>query len=304
MTIHFTLKNIRVPRRIPLHLTVLVAVLGLLTFNGGGCADVYRWKDAGGQTHYTDRAEPGAEKRPISADRPSASIAPTSGDTYVVSRVYDGDTITLQGGIKVRLLGINTPEVEGISKHDEPGGEAARLWLRKRLEKHSVRIQTDAVTHDKYQRLLAHVFTLEGEHVNLKLVEEGLATTDIFPPNLAYVDALVAAENRAQRARKGLWALPEYQPKALTEHGKISDTGWQRLTGTISDITGSKNYQSFQLGPQNNTLELRVPNENLPLFPPPSAYRDYRVEARGWPNCKRSGCFMYVKHPSALIRLD
>jgi micrococcal nuclease len=295
-----TIKN-RQLRGTALRLILLTAILGLLALSGSGCADVYRWKDGRGQTHYSDHAQAGAEKRPISTAPATGS---TAGDSHFVSRVYDGDTITLQNGTKVRLLGINTPEIEGISKHDEPGGQTARAWLKKRIEKQTVRIQTDAVTRDKYQRLLAHVFTVEGEHINLSLVEEGLATTDIHPPNLAYVESLVAAEKRAQSAGKGLWALPEYQAHALAASRKIPTSGWQRLTGTISDISGNKNYQSFQLGPNGSGIEIRVSNENLSLFPPPSAYEGHRVEARGWPSCKHGSCYMYVKHPSALISLD
>jgi micrococcal nuclease len=277
----------------------VTAILGLLVLCDSGCADVYRWKDTRGQTHYSDHAQADAEKRPI-----DTQPATNTGDDHIVSRVYDGDTITLDDGTKVRLLGINTPEIEGISKHDEPGGQTARAWLKQRIEKQTVRIQTDAVTRDKYQRLLAHIFTPKGEHINQQLLEEGLATIDIHPPNLAYVDVLAAAEKRAQDARKGLWALPEYQAHSFTAVKKMSTPGWRRLVGTISAVSENKNYQSIELGANSNILNIRVANENLSLFPPLSAYLNHRVEARGWPTCKHESCYMYVKHPSALINLD
>ncbi|WP_194269999.1 thermonuclease family protein [Candidatus Methylospira mobilis] len=268
---------------------------------GSGCADVYRWQDTRGQTHYSDQALAGAEKLPIVETQPATNA---TGDNHIVSRVYDGDTVTLDDGSKVRLLGLNTPEIEGISKHDEPGGQTARAWLKQRIEKKVVRIKTDTVTRDKYQRLLAHIFTLEDRHINLELVEEGLAATDIHPPNLAYVDALVAAEKRAQNANKGLWALPEYQAHELGAPGKVPASGWQRLSGTISATEVNPGYQSCRLAANGNAIEIRVDNDNLPLFPPLSAYKNHRAEARGWPKCRQSGCFMYIKHPSALIVLD
>jgi len=288
-------------RRKTLHPAFPAIILWLSVLSGSGCADVYRWQDARGQTHYSDQALAGAEKLPILEALPAANAA---GDSHIVTRVYDGDTVTLDDGSKVRLLGLNTPEIEGISKHDEPGGQTARAWLKQRIEKQVVRIKTDTVTRDKYQRLLAHIFTAEGRHINLELVEEGLATTDIHPPNLAYVDALVAAEKRAQNTGKGLWALPEYQAHELGAPGKTPASGWQRLSGTISGVEVNQGYQSCLLAANGNTIEIRVDNDNLPLFPPLSAYSNHHVEARGWPKCRQSGCFMYIKHPSALIVLD
>lgn len=69
-------------------------------------AEIYRWQDAAGKTHYSDRPHAGA--RPVQVD---------PGTTYYrVRTIYDGDTIRLQNGLKIRLLGINTRKWRGATK--------------------------------------------------------------------------------------------------------------------------------------------------------------------------------------------
>ena len=74
------------------------ALLGCLSLSA--MADVYVWTDATGQRHYSDQAQHNATR--LSVD-PGVSY-------YWVNKVFDGDTILLSDGRKIRFLGINTPE--------------------------------------------------------------------------------------------------------------------------------------------------------------------------------------------------
>ena len=80
----------------------LILIL-LLCLPGWGCAEIYRWQDAKGSAHFSDRFQPDAK---------IVNIKPGY-DFYSVKTVYDGDTVQLEDGRKIRLLGINTPEVLG-----------------------------------------------------------------------------------------------------------------------------------------------------------------------------------------------
>ena len=99
-----------------------------------------------------------------------------------VTKVYDGDTITvdfqLGFGIiiksqKIRLLGINTPEVRGESK---PEGIISRNALRTRILGKLVTIKTHKDKKGKYGRWLGEVF-MEEENINQWLLKEGYART-------------------------------------------------------------------------------------------------------------------------------
>jgi endonuclease YncB( thermonuclease family) len=87
-----------------------------------------------------------------------------------VEKVFDGDTILLSNGRKVRFLGINTPEVAGRNKSAEAGGEQAKDWLKNKLEHRKVLLQGDVEKQDNYQRTLAYVFTDNKEHMGVSRI--------------------------------------------------------------------------------------------------------------------------------------
>lgn len=287
------------PITVPMQKSLLIRLLSLplvvTAFLASLCDsaqsnEVFRWKDREGRTYYSDHAVEGAERTHIDA-------APA---IYAVKGVFDGDTVLLSNGEKVRLLGINTPEVDSARKIGEAGGEEARLWLQQRLTGRTVRLEQDGELRDKYQRLLAHVFTDGGEHINLALVEAGLAFVDIHPPNLKYARVLTQAESRAEQAKRGIWGMEDYRPRPVVEALMARPTlhGWQRLTGTPSAVVSSKRYFRLKF---SDRFEVRIAKENLNLFPPLKDYLNRDVEVRGWLSRRRGDYSILVRHPSALI---
>ena len=125
---------------------------------------------------YLDAADP---------EKDLAAAPPTGFALYYhahVTSVYDGDTITCRTQLgrhlsiandKIRLYGLNAPET------NEPGGKAARDWLRKRITGYPVVLQ--AIENDKagkYGRLIAIVWLQEGnrwKNINRELIETGHA---------------------------------------------------------------------------------------------------------------------------------
>ena len=97
-----------------------------------------------------------------------------------VTKVYDGDTITVDFDLgfgilirkqKIRLLGINTPEIRGPEK---PQGIISRDALRQRILGKVVTIKTSKDKKGKYGRWLGEVF-MEEENINQWLITEGYA---------------------------------------------------------------------------------------------------------------------------------
>jgi|TARA_R110000744_G_scaffold77129_1_gene152456 micrococcal nuclease len=97
-----------------------------------------------------------------------------------VKKVYDGDTITVDFDLgfgiilrkqKIRLLGINTPEVRGESRDQ---GLISRDRLRERILGKTVTIKTSRDKKGKYGRWIGEVF-IEDENINQWLLNEGLA---------------------------------------------------------------------------------------------------------------------------------
>ncbi|WP_374089166.1 thermonuclease family protein [Methylomicrobium lacus] len=266
-------------------------ILALLLFNlaYGANADIYGWRDSAGSAHYSDR--------PQAASAKVLDIKPGYG-YYTVKKVFDGDTLVLEDGRKVRLLGVNTPEIAHRNQPEQAGGEAAKRWLSDKLQNRKVRLEMDAEAADKYGRTLAHVFTEQNEHINLQLVEQGLAAVNIYPPNLLYALKLVKAEQGAQNRRLGIWGRPEYDPIPVERLPASGHPGWTRITGRIADVRSSRKFVYLKFSDQ---FEVRIEKMALPLFPDLSRYLGQAVEVRGWLNKNKGGYSMLVRHPSAVV---
>jgi endonuclease YncB( thermonuclease family) len=130
----------------------------------------------------------------LSCASPSAAT-----DRHATIRaVIDGDTAVLADGRRIRYLGINAPE------RGEPLFTEAKAFNRRLAEGRRVRLEGDAVSEDRYGRLLNYVY-VGNEMVNARLVEEGLAHVLVIPPNLKHVDRLLEGQRRARFTRLGIW---------------------------------------------------------------------------------------------------
>ena len=122
--------------------------------------------------------------------------------TVKVIEVIDGDTITIEGGHRVRYIGIDTPEIY-------PGTEACGIeaWQANRqlVEGKRVRLERDISETDRYHRLLRYVY-VDDVFVNAELVRMGLARAKAYPPDIKYQDYLEKMEAEARLAGRGIWA--------------------------------------------------------------------------------------------------
>lgn len=123
-----------------------------------------------------------------------------------VAWIFDGDTVRLSDGTKVRYTGIDAPELAHDTLPVEPFADESTLFNKHLTFGKQVRIQFDQERYDQYGRLLAYVFLLDGTFVNGLLVEKGLATVCSTPPNLRHDQDLIALQRRAIHGKAGLWA--------------------------------------------------------------------------------------------------
>ena len=115
--------------------------------------------------------------------------------------MIDGDTITIEGGYRVRYIGIDTPEV--YPKLEAFGMEA---WQanRKLVEGKEVRLERDVSETDKYGGLLRYVY-VDDILVEAELVRQGLAEAKAYPPDVKYQDYLEDLEAGARQTGRGIW---------------------------------------------------------------------------------------------------
>jgi micrococcal nuclease len=125
-----------------------------------------------------------------------------------VLTVTDGDTIHVRylgRDERVRLIGVDTPEVPWYGGRGECFGAQAGLYARSRLQGQTVRLAFDVQLRDRYGRLLAYVY-LGPELFNLTLAQMGYATADPIPPDTRMAAAFGSAEQEARSAGRGLWS--------------------------------------------------------------------------------------------------
>jgi len=264
-----------------------VLLVLLLCLPGWANAEIYEWQDANGSKHFSDRPVVDAKK---------VDIKPGY-DFYRVKTVYDGDTVVLEDGRKIRFLGINTPEVQHRDKQADAGGDEAKRWLIEKLKNTKVRLEVGTEKTDKYGRTLAHLFTEKKEHINLQLVAAGLAAVSIYPPDLHYVSELVRAQNQAEQAKLGIWGRPEYAVIPVASLTEAGHQGWTRLVGKVVNIRTTRKsiYLEF-----SDAFEARIESKWLDLFPNVNDYLGKTIEVRGWLNKSKGHLSMLIRHPSAI----
>ena len=145
-----------------------------------------------------------------------ATSSISSTEWYPVAKVVDGDTIDVNvngSKVRVRLIGLDTPEVVDPRKPVQCFGKEASAELRKVLNGQSVRLETDSSqsTYDKYGRLLAYVYapanvTPEGILVNKYMISEGYGHEYTYDVPYKYQTDFKAAQTEARNTQKGLWA--------------------------------------------------------------------------------------------------
>ncbi len=149
-------------------------------------------------------------KRVVHAPSPTSfpATAPVLGDktdeTFVVTRVVDGDTIEIDTGQKVRLIGVNSPESVDPRKTVQCFGKEASAYTKSRLLNQNVRLIKDVSETDHFGRLLRYVYRGD-ELFNNTLVLEGYAFATSYPPDIAHQREFQTSQRTAEFNNKGLW---------------------------------------------------------------------------------------------------
>lgn len=126
-------------------------------------------------------------------------------DRVLVDHVYDGDTIRTADGKDVRLIGIDTPEMnweQGAAEFYAP--EAFKYTREKLLDKY-VYLEYGLDDKDEYGRKLAYLFLQDGSFFNREILSRGYAGLLLIPPNLKYAKELRKAATEARENSRGIW---------------------------------------------------------------------------------------------------
>jgi len=229
----------------------------------------------------------------------------------VVVEVTDGDTIVLDSGLVVRMIGTQAPKLplgrDGFETW--PMAEEAKVALEAIALNKTVRLGYGGEEVDRYERALAHVFVLgDGEEIwaQAAMVEQGMARVYSFPDNRKCLDQLLTAEGRARAMGLGIWRDPYYSVRAADRPDVLVDRDghYELVEGRVllADKVGGRVYLNFgRFFKEDFTAVIEA--AALRLFNAhgfdPLVLEGALVRIRGWVDT-RDGPRIEVTHPEQI----
>src|SRR4030067_3084667 len=122
----------------------------------------------------------------------------------IVTRVIDGDTIVIKGNQKVRLIGVDTPELHHPQKPVQHFAREAKEFTQKMIEGKQIKLEYDWQRKDKYNRVLAYIYLEDGTFLNLEIIKQGYGFAYTKYP-FKYSEKFRQAEKEAREQGRGLW---------------------------------------------------------------------------------------------------
>jgi len=210
---------------------------------------------------------------------------PKNAELVTVKRIIDGDTIVLNDDTRVRLIGINAPELAKKGKKNsknEPFALEAKNYLQNLIAQSNnlIYLAIGEDKTDKYGRLLAHTFNQQKNNLEEKMLQTGLAFRISYAPNTKLDECLKQAENKARYSKSKLW----HSKNVVIPANKIHKSGFNIIKTTVINI--KKNRGGLWLETDDNLVLNISPkvikNLNKQTLKQINKLIGKNIEARGW----------------------
>lgn len=221
------------------------------------------------------------------------------GGTVELRAVIDGGTLALADGRVLRLAGIETP-----SRADLAGRATAAL--EKLVAGKTLELRFAGNDTDRNGRVLAELFA-GGRWVQSELVQRGLARVHGAADNRRGLTALLAVENEARTARRGLWRLKAFAVREAADAARDAGT-WQIVEGKAEDVALVEGGAYVNFGPDWRTaFSLHIGRDALKLVRQsgldPKSLKGARLRVRGFIDGTRRPT-IEVSFPEQIERLS
>jgi endonuclease YncB( thermonuclease family) len=234
----------------------------------------------------------------------------TDGPKGVVSQIVDGDTLLLDNGLVVRLVGIQAPHLalgrDGLV--DWPKADEAKATLADIALNKPVLLRYGGEKQDRYGRALAQIFVVGDSPVwvQQQMLQRGMARVYSFPDNRSCLPELFAAEAAARRETLGIWGDPYYTVRRAGRPAEMAALGghYELVEGRVlkAEKTGGRVYLNFgRYFKEDFTAVIDAPA--LRLFAKekrdPLKLAGALVRVRGWIDLV-NGPRMSISHPEQI----
>lgn len=242
---------------------------------------------------------------------PTPSCALDDAEDRTVVRVIDGETLMLEGGSELKLVGALAPRAFDAAGEASawPLADQARLTLERIASGRGIRVAYSGRRLDRYGRLLGHAFLggADGAWLQGEMLKRGLARAYALEGSTACLAELIAHEAVAREAAIGLWSEPVYAVRSSDD-----TRGLLRLAGTyqivegrvtaVSDVRGSLFVNFGEDWRQDFTAVLRAAPRRQGKGPEHAALAELkgqRIRVRGWIE-RRGGPMVELPHVAAV----
>ena len=227
-----------------------------------------------------------------------------------VSSVVDGDTVLLEEGGEVRLVGIMAPKLslgrDWIA--DQPLSTEAREALVALVEGKAVTLAYGGTRMDRHRRLLAHLFLDDGTWVQGAMLEAGLARVYTFADNRSAISEMLALEGQARQAGRGIWADPFYAVRDAAAPRDVPLDSFELIEGIVANAAEVDRRIFLNFGEDwARDVTATISPADRAIFRAthmnPLALEGKRVRLRGWTGW-RNGPSIVIDHPEQIEVLD
>ncbi len=228
----------------------------------------------------------------------------------VVREVIDGDTVLLEDGREVRLVGIQAPKLPLGRAGFEPWplADVAKRNLEELVLGQAVRLGYGGRRTDRHRRQLAHLFrAADGLWVQGALLAAGMARIYTFADNRALVPELLGEERAARANSRGIWAEPYYTVRDHRDTDRVLDS-FAVIEGAVVDTAVVRGRGFLNFGEDYRTdFTITLAPDVVDLFEAEGIvvddYLDRCVRVRGWVQW-RNGPSISATHPEQIELLD
>lgn len=194
-----------------------------------------------------------------------------------VRHVSDGDSLVLSDGRRVRLIGVNTPELARSGRPAQPLAEEALRFTRQFLGDGEIEMIYDKDRRDRYGRILAHVYNRDGDSLEAALLSAGFGFQVAIAPNIALAECLSSREEAARAAGRGVWDEKTW-PILNASDIRPGQGGFVRLRGTVRKVDRNR-YLWLEL---DGPVAVRLPLDGDFGQLSGGNWQDRQIEVRGW----------------------
>ena len=230
------------------------------------------------------------------------------GPARAVVQVIDAETLALDDGTQVRLIGALAPRAFDGGAQDAvwPLAHAAKTELERLALGKSVELGVAGRRTDRYGRLLAQVFVRKGDEriwLQGELLRHGHARAYALPGSIDCLEGLHAAEQLAVESKAGLWAHAAYQIRSASRTWDLHRfrSTYQIVEGQVVGVAAVRNQVYLNFGP-NRRIDFTVVVRPAHKAAFDRVKFDFkalerrRVRVRGWIE-QRSGPMIEIYHP-------